>query len=481
MKKRFIRGVVCLILTSLFVAGPAFSGDTGNDTKDKTDQMTKQDLYRMIQDLQKEVSRLKEQLSDPGKHLGGEGVRELVHTEVAAMKARDERVMDRVEIHASLAQGFLYSDHNNWSGDSSDGMLDYNEFTVNFSSSLTDRLRAGIQLMSRDMGDFVNNEIRVDWANMDYTWQDELGFRAGILKIPFGLYNESRDIDSARIGVLLPQGFYSENIREMTNDLLGVSLYGTLDLNMLGTLSYSLLYGGNDADSDGEIAMAFSTTGLMDEDSITTVRIDDVLAGALTWQTPLEGLNLNLNYQVGKLEINGAKTIEFPPGSGNTITPSASVMDKSFSNIAAGVEYTWGNLVLAAEYRVARLSYHYSLHSGDTTLYDQQMDEIKPAGWYVLGSYRFTDWFAAEASYSEYWTDQNDKKGETLNASGVPIGLYGYQNTLSFNARFDINDYWIIKAGVNFNEGFGTGYSFQQDDELEKHWILYQLKTSISF
>ncbi len=352
----------------------------------------------MIQDLQKEVLELKEQLSDSDKHLGEEYARKLVHTEVAAMKARDE-----------------------------------------------------------------------------------LGFRAGILKVPFGLYNESRDIDSARIGVMLPQGFYSENIREMTNDLLGISTYGTLDLSTVGTLSYCLLYGGNDADSDGEIAMSFSTTGLMDEDSITEVRIDDVLAGALTWQTPLEGMNLNLNYQTGQLEINGTRTIEYPAGSGNTITPSARVRDNSFSNIALGFEYTWENLVIASEYRAARIRYHYTIYSGDTTLYDQQMDEIKPTGWYILASYRFTDWFATEVSYSEYWTDQNDKKGETLNASSVPMGLYGYQNTLSLNARFDINDYWIIKAGVNFNEGFGTGYSFQQDEELKKDWTLYQLKTSVSF
>ena len=53
------------------------------------------------------MDQLKKQLRDTDKHLGKENARELVHTEVAALKAREESIKDRVEIHASLAQGFF--------------------------------------------------------------------------------------------------------------------------------------------------------------------------------------------------------------------------------------------------------------------------------------------------------------------------------------------------------------------------------------
>ena len=61
-------------------------------------------------------------------------------------------------------------------------------------------------------------------------WYDQLGFRAGRIKLPYGLYNQSRDVDMARTSVLLPQSVYSEVDRELLIAYEGVGLYGNVTI-----------------------------------------------------------------------------------------------------------------------------------------------------------------------------------------------------------------------------------------------------------
>src|SRR5277367_840166 len=102
----------------------------------------------------------------------------------------------------------MISTANNYLTRSSRGSLEFAELGVNFQSQLTDRLSVGFQLFSRDLGPIGNYEMKADWFALDYHWRDWLGLRAGRIKLPFGLYNETSDIDAARVAVLLPQGFY---------------------------------------------------------------------------------------------------------------------------------------------------------------------------------------------------------------------------------------------------------------------------------
>lgn len=465
MKKLYSRTILLGgIIFLLVINGAAFAAT-------EIDNMSKEDLYRMILELKQEVQELKQNQGTPSEGVAGEkDIKRIVQKELATRQAENESLLDKVDIHASISQGFLYTNENKWFGDTDDGTMDYNEFTINFSTELTDKLRAGLQFMSRDLGDYVNNELRLDWANLDYAWKDGLSFRTGIIKMPFGLYNESRDIDAARVAVMLPQGFYSENIRELSSDIMGFSIYGALNSSSMGTLSYKLIYGGSDVDNEGEIAAVFTTIGAFDEDSVTEIKLKNVTAGALNWQTPIDGLLLNASGQYGEIEACGSKTLY-----GYILDVELS--DDTFYNYSFGVEYSLDNLVLAAEYRKAKAGYTYEVDAlGSTT----ELEKTFPSGWYLSASYRFTDWFASEVSYSEYWYNADDKDGETDYGSGA-WGIFAYQNTISLNARFDINDYWIIKAGVNFNEGMGTGYNFQNDGDADEDWVLYQLKTTVSF
>ena len=132
-----------------------------------------------------------------------------------------EEVFGAVDIHGYISQGYMRSNKNNFLAESYGGSFQFNELGINFSVELTDQLHAGLQLASRDLGSLGNNKVVVDWAFMDYHYQDWMGLRVGRVKMPFGLYNETRDIDMLRTSILLPQGVYNENFRDALTGIQG--------------------------------------------------------------------------------------------------------------------------------------------------------------------------------------------------------------------------------------------------------------------
>ena len=104
-----------------------------------------------------------------------------------------------IQIHGFASQGYIWSDHNNYLADSEDGTAEFNEAAINFQGRLTDNLRAGVQLFAKDLGDYGNNMVTLDWAYGDYRFEDWLGVRFGRVKRYSGLYGETRDYDMLRV------------------------------------------------------------------------------------------------------------------------------------------------------------------------------------------------------------------------------------------------------------------------------------------
>src|SRR5690242_18271308 len=109
----------------------------------------------------------------------------------------------KFQVHGFVGEGAFVSTANNYIGDSPRGSLALFEAGLNVSTEVADRLRVGMQLYARNVGDFRDLPPRLDWAYIDYRWKSWLGLRAGIIKMPFGLYNEYADIDAARTAILM--------------------------------------------------------------------------------------------------------------------------------------------------------------------------------------------------------------------------------------------------------------------------------------
>ena len=379
----------------------------------------------------------------------------------------DNLLDDRLQVHGTLSQGYLKSDGAFMQTQDLGVPLDlntstfhYNEFAINFSLDISDRLRAGLQLMSRDFLVLMDNHVYLDWAQFDYAWKNEANFQAGRLKVPLGLYNKSRDVDAARTSIFLPEALYAEIRRSHFNYIDGFGIYGSFDLGSLNTLNYSTVFGDADLERKGYQA----ETGLTDFEG----QLEDMYSIQIMWDTPLEGLKIGGTYLQFDAHVFG--NLDATQYGGSASNDWYFLYDK-YNIYVSSLEYTWEDLVVAAEYQETRLTNRDNIQ-GNTP--------VHLMGWYFSTAYRFNDWFASEIYYSEFYRNIDDKNGEWLEALGYP-GYYAWQKDWSFNFRFDITENFLLKAGFMLKDGLGVTESAVPASLSERYWKLYQLKATAYF
>lgn len=137
----------------------------------------------------------------------------LMPTAVAALEWLD----GKVQVHGFAGQGVTYTDHNQVFGSSRDVSLDFREMGLITSIKPLPNLLISAQGLYRDAGASDTQGSRLDFAQADYSVPllDSalvLGVRGGRVKIPFGLYNDTRDVLWTRPSVLMPQSIYFDTL-----------------------------------------------------------------------------------------------------------------------------------------------------------------------------------------------------------------------------------------------------------------------------
>lgn len=364
---------------------------------------------------------------------------------------------DDIEMHGFVSQGYIESTDNNMFGDSSDGKFElkegsfeFNEIGISFAVPITDELRFGAQIFSRDLLAHGNNELLVDWAFLDYSFQDWLGFRAGKIKMPFGLYNRQRDADMLRTFILLPQSVYLETYRPMVVAFQGFSIYGSTPIGPAGELDYEVFTGTFDAE-------------------VENVKMSKIVGGMLGWGTPLPGLRFSITYNQADGDFLDNGMVD-----GDIKTDELSVYS---------AEYEYENITLAAE--LHRLKTDINSDSYGKIVTDRE-------GWYVSASWRTFDWLELGAYYSHFDDKAFDEDPEgnymkILFPDDDYTGYddyYSYQKDMTLSVRFNMNEWWCIKVETHFIEGVGLIEEQTMNLELidmEKNWNMYAVKTSLSF
>ncbi len=386
--------------------------------------------------------------------------------------------LDKLEFHASLSQGYLQSDTNDWVAKTEGGTFAFNELTANMSYGFTDQFWIGFQLTSRDFGPLMNNTIYLDWITADYSWRDELSIRLGRLKVPFGLYNASRDVDSARIGIFLPGGVYPERGRDTVEAINGGALYGSAQMGAAGSLAYFAGYGESPLFDDGGTAhFLYGNSSTLEPDSISSMKSEQILNIKLTYDTPLDGLRLAGSYSwLKNFSLDARSSL-----GGVANAPASMKVPDAYSWISS-IEYSKGDFLFAAEYR-------YLMVNDQTFTFEHALagtisivSSTPSSGWYISGSYHFTEWFAAEVYYTELYPDDDDRDGERFLKTGQKDFL-GWQKDIGLTGRFDITNNWIFKAGVIFSDGLAGGFpaDYPAGSDPSQNWILYQGKITFVF
>ncbi|HEX3135827.1 MAG TPA: hypothetical protein VHX44_19855, partial [Planctomycetota bacterium] len=213
--------------------------------------------------------------------------------------AADDPFADlNLETHGFVSFGYLKSWGNNWLGDTLDGTDEFWEAAGNVIARPMDHLRLGAQLFVRDLGTSGNGQVELDWAYADWRFADAIGVQVGRVKMPFGLYSESLDVDAGRSSVFLPI-MYPNRAREILLSTDGAKLYGTL-----GDFDWAVYGGQHQLDNDGDFATYFAyRTGL---DKVESIKADAELGAMLHWYTPIKGLASRLSFaSLHNLELTG--------------------------------------------------------------------------------------------------------------------------------------------------------------------------------
>lgn len=377
---------------------------------------------------------------------------------------------DSVQINGFASQGYLRTTENNFlAPDSINGTTQFNEIGLTASSQLTDDLRVGLQLLSRDLGQEGNNEIRLDWGFGDYSFSDWAGVRLGKIKMPIGLYNEGRDSDFLRAMAFLPQSVYDEKRRNMLVAINGGSLYGNIHLGAAGDVDYQAFYGETNFPDDATPLIGFKKLASMNYGGMAVTGLDVnnhyFRGGSLVYNTPLEGLRL------------GASTFECETEF--TFTFSDNYQDKGRVSmnpfIVASLEYSNEFMMLSSEYMEFDL---------ERTILGNEMDDVTSQGYYVLLTWYINDQWSVSALYDVFYNDKDNKDGEDWVAKGMPDYL-GWRKDAGLGVRYNVNSNWTLKAEYHVVDGAGMDITLYNPDtpmgQLEQDWDYYAVKASFNF
>lgn len=367
----------------------------------------------------------------------------------------------QVQVHGFVSQGFIKTTDNNYLAESERGSAEFTEVGLNFTLPLSEDFRVGMQLFARDLGRIGNYAARFDWFYLDYRFRDWLGLRAGRTKLPFGLYNETSDIDAARVPVLLPQSVYPTANRDYFMAQTGAELYGLVPLGAAGQLEYRL-YGG--------------TVFFEAEDAspqVGEVTIPYIAGSRLMWLSPLPGLQLGGSAQTLRFDIDYV-----PSAAERDVLDMAGALPEDFSGTVevevpavlavASIEYAAQALLIAAEYSRWWLSLESTL---PVLLPDTKITTERA---YVMASYQVADWFWPGAYYSLLFPDVTDRTGREA-----------YQHDIALTLRYDITPHWLVKLEGHYMHGT-AGLTTALNDgtplsKLSEDWGVFLVKTTAHF
>jgi hypothetical protein len=376
-----------------------------------------------------------------------------------------EGLLELLSVHGFASQGFIVTTANNYLADSDDGSFELAEVGLNLTAEPVEHLRIGVQLFARDLGPIGNYDARFDWFYADYRFEDWLGIRVGRSKVPFGLYNEENDVDVAHAPILLPQSVYPTSSRDFLLAQTGVELYGLGSLGDAGTLDYRAYAGTVFADFEQTPGSPFAIVG---------VDWPYLFGGRLMWELPVDGLRAGGSVQIVRLETDLLETDYRIVTDPMTMMDDVIAVPRPISADLTGVlwvasaEYSAHDLLVAAEYS----RWHVSIESSDQMLLPDR-DTVSER-LYGMIAYRFAEWFQTSFYYSLYFPDTDDRSGRAQR-----------QQDFALTLRFDINDYWLVKAEAHYMNGTAALSPALNggvpNDRLTRDWAVFLVKTTAYF
>ncbi|WP_295447187.1 TonB-dependent receptor [uncultured Thiodictyon sp.] len=370
---------------------------------------------------------------------------------------------DRLQIHGFASVTGVKTSANRFLGSTRGGAVNFIEVALNASYQFNPRILFSGQILARRAASMSNGSPVLDYGLVDVTLAETVtgrfGVRAGRLKNPLGLYNETRDVPFTRPSIFLPQVIYFDKLRNMILSTDGLMLYGDL-ATRYGDLSLTL--GGGQAVLDENVEWVFLGANYPGK----------FVPHGLTW---VGNLWYSAFHERLRLGLSGiTSTLGYRPGQS---APDLDAGQMQISDLILSAQYNAEHWTLTSEYSRLPLEWR---GFGAYFPYRKSTGE----GYYLQGTYRVLPTVDLVLRYEEGFADRRDRNGVQASAALgglIPPSDY-FAKIWTFGVRWDINPQVMLRADYARHQGTYTISTRENDPAaLAKDWDLFALQIAVRF
>jgi hypothetical protein len=380
----------------------------------------------------------------------------------AAPAAADGLVTDRYAIQGYAAQSLIGSTNNNFFGESKDRVsAGFTEAAIHGYWLPLEDFQVSGQILYRRAGETDEDGLRLDYAQADWRFHrdeaSQLGIKFGKVKLPYGLYNETRDVPFTRPGILLPQSIYFDNSREVLLAAPGVLLHGS-GVREFGAIDFSLGWVRPDFDSE---SLEYNFLGFPRPGKLKGT---NSLVSQLRWEAPSD-TTLMLTYAGLKADYSPANPDPFSAGS------------LEYSDIIASVQQRIDTVTLTAEYSEPRVNFR--------DFNSPAVPDVHAVlqAYYLQAEWRFHPAWELMLRHDVLYRRKYNKSGtEFQAATGLPAHTQ-YALDWTLGLRWDVSPSLILRA--EYHHVDGTGWLPGPDNpsyfSREAQWNMWLLQAAYRF
>ncbi len=292
-----------------------------------------------------------------------------------------------VEIHGYGHQGFLLTDldnENKYLNADDKGTWRYNAMAILFTAKPQDKTTVWMQLHGR-------TDIEVDWAYVDYEFSNSLTGRIGKAKLPWGVYNEVREVKFLQLSTIMPS-MYHDAVKIVHESYYGASLNYSLDLGSGGEIVFDPIVGEIADYKEGQ-----------DNSGVT-------LGGRIRYNPPIEGLAV-------------------------MATVSDSQDDMSMEMLIASLDYVNYGFDIKSEYAAMMMEMETMGMTMSTDMFS----------YYVQAGYTFFSRLTPFVRYDYITTDKDNENSPLYYQKSTTVGVgYKINHSMVVKAEVHINDGYAL-------------------------------------
>ena len=202
-------------------------------------------------------------------------------TEPAGDAVLDGALPSRLQIHGYLSQAYARADQHQILGITKEGTAEYRLAALQFRYAMTGNDTFVLQIAHEKMGEspIEEEEIELDWGFYERRFGRGTRVKVGRVQMPFGIYNETRDVGTLLPFFRLPNNYYGEGAYE-TEAIDGAVVIHRFAADSPWSIEASAYYGGWDT--------------LQVRETVAKAEMIDALGGQLWLSTPVDGLRFGL-------------------------------------------------------------------------------------------------------------------------------------------------------------------------------------------